>query len=92
MSMPRNLQENNGDNLLFVTGATKLMKKLDSRYKKGCHRKGNNLQQKLRVPGSPSKLPRPDSPEWALNPVAVAGRPAESSQDDTSCSSSDSDL
>ena len=77
--------------VLSVTGATKLMKKLDSRYKKDCHRKGNNLQQKLRVSGSPSKLPRPGSPQWPLNLVAVAGCPTESSQDDTSCSSSDSD-
>ena len=86
-----NLQENKYNIVLSVTGATKLMKKLDSRYKKDCHRKGNNLQQKLRVSGSPSKLPRPGSPQWPLNLVAVAGCSTESSQDDTSCSSSDSD-
>ena len=77
--------------LSSVTGATKLMKKLDSRYKKDCHRKGNNLQQKQRVPGSPSKLPRQESPEWALKPVAVAERLPESSEDDTSATSSDTD-
>ena len=71
--------------LFSVPGATKLIQKMDAQYKKDCHRKGNNLQQKQRVLGSPSKVSRQESPEWAVKSVEDVP------ESTTSSSSSDTD-
>ena len=59
--------------LLHPAGLSKLIHKLDSRYKADCDRKGGRtFTLKKRVIGSPSKLPRATGPDWALTQVAEA--------------------
>ena len=70
-----------------LAGLSKLIHKLDSKYKADCDRKGSRtFTLKKRVIGSQSKLPRATGPDWALTQVAEADESLSSS-----CSELDSE-
>ena len=63
-----------------LAGLSKLIHKLDSRYKADCDRKGSRtFKPKKRVIGSPLKIPRATGLDWMLTQVAEADESISSS-------------
>ena len=69
-------------------GANHFIQKLDKRHRKKEEGKGRSrFQQKKRVIGTPSTLPREEGPKWALKEVATDSPAAEDKEDGDSTSS-----